>query len=153
MDEVLVPLVGTHLVAHCLTVRGRARLVAGPTGAFVLAVAGDSSDADAAGLGRLAGGLRERLVEHLGWAPFVEPLMVAVDGCAADAGTTAGRGVTVVPVGFLARVLREGLTVMGTRRLAQVGVLIDGGSLRPWQAGIPGSGSIGACTHPTATIA
>ncbi|CAN5587426.1 hypothetical protein BH20ACT2_BH20ACT2_12230 [soil metagenome] len=80
------------------------RLVAGPTGAFVVAPAGDADDHradEAAALHHLAAATREALADHLSWVPFVDPLLVLAPGSEA----VVAPGAAAMPLDLLRHVL------------------------------------------------
>lgn len=139
MDQAMAGLARSHVLAN----HGPARLVAGRTGAFVVVPAGA---VDQAGVlaARLALSTRDRLVELLAWAPFIEQVVV-VDERDGDPRP----GVTVVPRDLLVGLLCDGPSVIGCERLLELCELVLAGSLAPWTAGLGDSDSIDLCEQPT----
>lgn len=93
---------------------GDERLVAGPTGVFLVARPGPEGVGPTANrLARSAADTRAALARTLAWVPFVDVLVVADDD-------TSPAAATVVPVGMLRRVLTEGQGVLDAATVEQV---------------------------------
>jgi hypothetical protein len=107
--------------------RGDARLVVGPTGAFVL-VPGEDDLAGSAELAHnLAQGTRTALARHLSWVPFIDAAVVTVGNHHAEAASI------VVPVDLLAELLVQGPLVIDGPAIAVLRDLLVAGSLEQWQ--------------------
>jgi hypothetical protein len=111
---------------------GQARLVIGPSGAFVL-VPGDSDD-DLAVLADRAQGLANRtrtaLARHLSWVPFVDAAIIT----RGDRPTEAAA--VVVPVDLLGELLIAGPPTIDGPTLTVLRGLLGKGSIDGWHAGI-----------------
>jgi hypothetical protein len=107
-----------------------ARLVAGPTGAFVLVAAGQEPEAAADLAAYLAATTRSALAEHVSWVPFIDAIVV----------TGGGRGpkgpATPIPLDLLGEVLVQGPEMIEAEVLAIVADLLDRGELAGWRTGL-----------------
>ena len=93
---------------------GEVRMVAGPTGLFLVAPAGaDGVPGTASRLARRAAATRDALAAELAWVPFVDALVVA------DSEASPGPA-TVVPAGLLHRVLTEGQPILDPATVERV---------------------------------
>jgi hypothetical protein len=111
VDGILAGLPGTYVAVAV----GAERLVAGPTGLFLLAPpAADGLAATAARLARRAAEARVALARELAWVPFVDALVVADDDAAPGPAT-------VVPSALLGRVLTEGSPILDAPTVERVG--------------------------------
>lgn len=98
---------------HALSFGG-AQVVVGPTGAFALADAGPDADESARLVVRAAREVRERLVEALAWAPFVDALVVA------DHATGRPAEAPVVPRRIVRSVLTAGRPRLDRPEIARI---------------------------------
>lgn len=87
---------------------GETRLVIGPTGAFVVVVAGSDAAASAERARHLAEVTRASLASTLPWTPFVDALVVAEEAGAAMPGAS------VVPTRMLLDTLMSGPRLLPT---------------------------------------
>jgi hypothetical protein len=132
LDDAIAALPSACIVAH----QGEARLVIGPSGAFVLlATHGDrvTIEATAHRLADLVLTTRNALCDHLTWVPFVDALLVT----SADAPHDVD--VTVVPGDLVHDVLIEGPTVITLGTLNAIRETLRTGRLDGWQVGSPSS--------------
>jgi hypothetical protein len=109
---------------------GDARLVVGPTGAFVLLPGGPDPLLSADRAGRLATTTRTALADHVSWVPFIDAIVV-----------TSGRppgavAATPIPLDLLADVLVRGPEMIEADVLATVATLLDRGELWSWRTGL-----------------
>jgi hypothetical protein len=129
LDRVLRALPGGHVVAS----DGDARLVVGPSGAFVLVPApwpGGPAPADAGHrVHALAARTRAGLGDHLTWIPFLDPLLVTAGPVVRDAG------VTVAPVDLLAGVLTGGPPQIDDLTVTAVDRVVRRRGLGRWRIG------------------
>jgi hypothetical protein len=120
VDTVVRALPPSYLVG----VHQDARLVIGPTGAFVLLPGTSPSRAlarDADRLHRLTEATRDALCDHLSWVPFLDALVVTAGDL------VRSPEITVAPLDLLSVVLTEGPEVIdAATRLAVRQVLADG---------------------------
>lgn len=111
VDGILAGLPG----AYRAVALGAERLVAGPTGLFLVAPpAADGLEATASRLARRAADARVALARELAWVPFVDALVVA------DVEAAPGPA-TVVPAALLGRVLTEGSPILDGPTVERVG--------------------------------
>lgn len=144
IDEALASLPGAFAVAS----QGEARLVAGPSGAFVLlGVPGPAVPPNASfTLSQLAADTRSALADHLSWVPFIDTLLVRV----ADEGDT--RNPAVVPLDLLRDTVCEGRQVVDDRALGAIRDLLRRGLLGGWRVGlVPTGDRIDLCDPSPAT--
>jgi hypothetical protein len=123
-----------------------ARLVIGPSGAFVLVplpAARQARDEAAGRVHRLAQETRVGLGEYLAWVPFLDALLVSTGPL------VRGAGVTVAPVDLLGAVLRDGPPLIEGPTLATVERVIGTRGLGRWRPASPtGDGRIDLCQPP-----
>jgi hypothetical protein len=123
--------------------RQTARLVVGPTGAFVL-VPGEGNLAFAA---EEAHGLAQRtrgaMARHLSWVPFVDAAVVTSKNEHAEVAAI------LVPLDLLAELLVQGPPVIDRPAITLVRRLLVSGSLDGWESGTPADGvKIDLCDPP-----
>jgi hypothetical protein len=107
--------------------RDRARLVVGPTGAFVL-VPGEGDLAEAADRAHhLATRTRSPLARHLSWVPFIDAAVVTVGSRHAEEASV------IVPVDLLGELLVQGPLVIDAPAIAVLRELLVAGSLDDWR--------------------
>lgn len=109
---------------------GEARLVVGPTGAFVLVPGGSDPLQSADRADRLAATTRTVLADHVSWVPFIDAIVV-----------TGGRppgaaAATPIPIDMLADVLVSGPEMIEADVLATVAALLDRSELASWRTGL-----------------
>jgi hypothetical protein len=129
--------------AFAVASHGEARLVAGPAGAFVmLPVADPAQPADASfTLSQLAADTRSSLADHLSWVPFIDTLLVSLNG-ARDT-----RNPSVVPLDLVHDTVCEGRQVVDDRALGVIQDLLRRGMLGDWRVGlIPADARIDLCS-------
>ena len=134
IDEVLSSLPQGYIVAT----QGDARLVLGPTGAFVLLPAGRITDDVAATAHRLAHLVlvtRNALCDHLTWVPFLDALLVT------SADPPRDVDVTVVPHDLVRDVLIEGPTVITLGTLNSIREALRSTRIDGWQIGTGAPGA------------
>lgn len=124
IDEALAALPDMYAVGS----HGDARLVAGPAGAFVVVAAPDDEESAAAPATQLAAELRMLLADHLSWVPFIDTLLVTVEGTEAEAA--------VVPVDLLLDTVTNGRPVIDERALVRIRDLLRRGALGDWRVGL-----------------
>src|SRR5215203_1949833 len=109
-DGVLADLSPMYTIAS----QGSARLVAGPTGVFVLVFGGDDIGWATELAARLAPATRATLADHLSWVPFVDAVVVTAqdERRSADDDLPAPGPATAVPIDMLGEVLVEGRAVI-----------------------------------------
>ena len=124
---------------YTIASQGSARLVAGPTGVFVLVLSGDDVERATELAARLAPATRAALADHLSWVPFVDAVVViGQDGRRAphDAATHSSTGASdaiAVPVDMLGEVLVEGRAVIELSALGVIEELLRDEALAPWR--------------------
>jgi hypothetical protein len=106
-----------------------ARLVIGPSGAFVLVPAQVDLGAAADRAQGLAHRTRGVLAHHISWVPFIDAAVVTT----ADRPTEAAA--IVVPVDLLGELLIEGPPVIDAPALGVLRNLLSDGSLDGWRVG------------------
>ncbi|CAN5693411.1 hypothetical protein BH24ACT3_BH24ACT3_07970 [soil metagenome] len=119
IDELLSSLPGPYVVAEL----DRYRLVAGPSGAFVLTSDADDPCEPATSLLQMAAVTRRCLSDHLTWVPFLDPLLVVGDG------GIPHHEVTAVPTDLLYEVLVADRPLLDRETLDRLTELIDEGRL------------------------
>jgi len=120
-----------------------ARLVVGPSGAFVVLPHGPDGPDAGARAAALAEATRSTLAEHLAWVPFID----AVVATAGDGH--CGPGATAVPLDLLPVVLVEGPPVIDAATLTRIAALVDAGLVPPWRTWTTGGGAkIDLCDPP-----
>ena len=107
--------------------REDARLVVGPTGAFVLVPGEEDPTASAERAHNLAQRTRGALARHLSWVPFIDAAVVTVGNHHAEAASI------VVPVDLLGELLVKGPLVIDAPAIAVLRDLLVAGSLEDWQ--------------------
>jgi hypothetical protein len=141
IDEVLADLPSLCTVASA----GEARLVFGPSGAFVLLDGSDDPADSADRAGRLAASTRGALAEHVSWVPFIDAVIVTPRA-------RNGGDATPVPLDLLREVLVEGPPVIEPMALDTFRELLAHGRLASWRAGLNGdAGKIDLCEPPAGT--
>jgi hypothetical protein len=109
--------------------RQAARLVVGPSGAFVL-VPGDGDLSIAAEQAHgLAQRTRSAMARHLSWVPFVDAAVVTSGDEHAEVAAI------LVPLDLLAELLVQGPPVIDRPAIALMSNLLAAGSLDGWQVG------------------
>lgn len=137
IDRILASLAEPRAIAA----HEEARLVVGPTGAFVVLPGEDNLCGSAQRAHDLARETRDALAEHLSWVPFVDAVVVC-DRCRSRDHTAA----TVVPFDLLPDMLREGTQVIDETLLAEVRELLRNQSLSVWRlARLAGDARIDLC--------
>jgi hypothetical protein len=137
IDGLLAELSPIYTIAS----QGSARLVAGPTGVFVLVLSGDDVERATELATRLAPATRAALADHLAWVPFVDAVVVIGpdDRRAAhdadDHTSTGASDAVAVPVDMLSEVLVEGRAVIELSALGIIDRLIREHALAPWRVG------------------
>ncbi|HVN50342.1 MAG TPA: hypothetical protein VMT43_02860, partial [Acidimicrobiales bacterium] len=125
IDGILAELPRNWVIGH----QGDARLVMGPSGAFVL-VPGQADVAAAADLAQsLAHRTRAVVSHHISWVPFIDAAVVT------DADRPAEVAAVVVPVDLLGELLIEGPPVIDRPALGVLRNLLVQGDLDGWQVG------------------
>lgn len=148
IDSLLADLAPMYTIGS----HGTARLVAGPTGVFVVVSGGDDVGWAAELAARLAPATRSSLADHLSWVPFVDAVVVTAPNGRRPAETDppGPEGATAVPIDLLAEVLIEGRAVVELSVLGQIDDLLRTAELSPWRVGIDaGADKIDLC-EPTA---
>jgi len=126
IDGILADLPRDWVIGH----QGDARLVMGPSGAFVL-VPGMADVAAAADMAQsLAQRTRAVVSHHISWVPFIDAAVVT------DADRPTEDAAVVVPVDLLREVLVEGPPVIDRPALGVLRNLLVQGSLDGWQVGL-----------------
>jgi len=120
--------------------QGEARLVMGPSGAFVLVPEAADLHAAADEAQSLAHLTRSMVSHHISWVPFIDAAVVT------DADRPTEDAAVVVPVDLLAELLVGGPPVIDRPALGVLRNLLVHGSLDGWQVGTaPGDVSIDLC--------
>lgn len=123
--------------------RDDARLVVGPTGAFVLVPGEGDLSTSAERAHNLAQRTRGALARHLSWVPFIDAAVVTSGNHHAEAASI------VVPVDLLAELLVKGPLVIDAPAIAVLRDLLVAGSLEDWQIGADRDGvRIDLCDPP-----
>lgn len=132
IDEALASLPGEFAVAS----NGEARLVAGPSGAFVMVgFDGLNSPTDSSFLAsQLAADTRAALADHLSWVPFIDTLLVSLHP---DQGRSFS---CAVPLDMVQSTVCEGRTVVDERALGVIRDLLRRGMLGGWLVGLVPTG-------------
>ena len=126
LDGLLGRLPSGWAIAH----RDDARLVVGPTGAFVL-VPHHSDVATSADLAHdLAQRTRVALARHLSWVPFVDAAVVTTRDRHAEVAAV------LVPLDLLNELLVQGPVVIEASVVRTVSQLVATGALEGWTVGI-----------------
>lgn len=148
VDGLLADLSSSYTVGS----QGSARLVAGPTGVFVVVIGGDDVGWAAELAARLAPATRSTLADHLSWVPFVDAVVVTDTGGRRGAAVEppATEGATAVPVDLLGEVLVEGRAVVELSVLDVIDDLLRADALGPWKVGIGGGPAKIDLCEPTA---
>jgi hypothetical protein len=107
--------------------REDARLVVGPTGAFVLVASEGDLTAAAERAHNLAQRTRSALARHLSWVPFIDAAVVTSGNHHAEVASI------LVPVDLLAELLVKGPLVIDAPAIAVLRELLVAGSLEDWQ--------------------
>jgi len=148
IDGLLAELSPTYTIAS----QGPARLVAGPTGVFVLVLSGDDVERATELAARLAPATRAALADHLAWVPFVDAVVViGRDGRRTEHDrephpATGASDAIAVPVDMLGEVLVEGRAVIDLGALGVIDELLREQALAPWTVGTgAGAAKIDLC--------
>jgi hypothetical protein len=120
--------------------QGEARLVMGPSGAFVLVPEAADLAAAADRAQHLAQLTRAIVSHHISWVPFIDAAVVT------DADRPTEDAAVVVSIDLLAELLIEGPPVIDRPALGVLRNLLVEGSLDGWQVGsAPADVSIDLC--------
>lgn len=127
MDRVLASLPPIYVVATS----GTARLVVGPSGAFVLlpTAAPDGVNGAAARLDLLVQSTRSALCDHLSWVPFLDSLLVS------EVDVKERAPVTIVALDLLHDVLIEGPAMIDDPTLGCIRDAVRTERLDHWTVG------------------
>jgi hypothetical protein len=128
--------------AFLVASQGEARLVVGPTGAFVLLDADGSTrpvPEAAQRLTQLTRLTRAALCDHLAWVPFLDALLItsSTDDLTAD--------VSCAPLDLVQATMTEGPPVIPSDTLNVIREAVRANGLDGWAAGAPGSLRIDLC--------
>jgi hypothetical protein len=152
VDSLLAELSPMYTIAS----QGAARLVAGPTGVFVLVFGGDDVGRATELAARLAPATRAALADHLSWVPFVDAVVVTREKGrrSKDHDVRATVGATAVPIDMLGEVLVEGRAVIEFAVLGVIDDLLREDALGPWKVGLgTGTDKIDLCEPAADTSA
>ena len=127
MDRVLTSLPPIYVVAAS----GTARLVVGPSGAFVLlpTSAAGGVDGAASRLDLLVQSTRSALCDHLSWVPFLDSLLVS------EVDVKERAPITIVALDLLHDVLIEGPTMIDDPTLGCIRDAVRTETLEHWTVG------------------
>ncbi len=129
IDEVLTSLPPAFVIAR----RGDARLVMGPSGAFVLLPTGRERpvvEKAADHLIELVLTTRRALCDHLTWVPFLDALLIT------NAEPPRGADVTAVPLDLVHDVLVEGPVMITSGTLNGLREVVRTSRLGGWHIGV-----------------
>ncbi len=111
---------------------GRDRLVAGPSGAFVLRPCSGQVHRDARRVVQLARTTRAGLADHLAWVPVIDALLVT--GCPVEDPAEA----TIIPVDLVTTVLLDGVQRLDEDTLRKLtGLLVERRLVPEWVPAAP----------------
>lgn len=130
IDEVLDGLPPEYVIGG----RGDARLVVGPSGAFILMAAHDDTEQMASLLHQLTAATRNALCDHLTLVPFLDSIAVT---SGEPPRTTS---VPVAPLDLLSDMLTQGPAVIDATTLCSIRETVRTGKLDGWNVGTGAAG-------------